>query len=122
MSFKRTYNRLGLVWLFFYCNFRGKVTLDGFFAVILRQLIQQLPSIPKDMETLYEANLDSGTRLTLEKVLTALDSALLEFSRTFIVIDALDECELPGDSRKRIAFMLTFGTTGPNETLSARTP
>lgn len=39
---------------FFYCIFREKVTLDGLLAVILRQLIRQLPSIPKDMETLLE--------------------------------------------------------------------
>lgn len=58
------------------------------------------------METIYKANFNSGTRLTLGKVLTALDSSLLEFSRTFIVIDALDECELPGDSRKKLLMEL----------------
>ena len=84
---------------FFNCNFREKAILDGVFAVLLQQLTQQLPSTvyPRGYGELYEANLDSETRLTLVKVLAALDSALLGFSRTFIVIDALNECELPGD-------------------------
>ncbi|KAL4798333.1 ankyrin repeat-containing domain protein [Aspergillus venezuelensis] len=59
--------------VFFYCNFREKTTLDEILGILLRQLAQQ-QAVP----------------------LSALETL------TFIVLDALDEYQLPGGQRRRL--------------------
>ncbi|CAI7643775.1 unnamed protein product [Penicillium pancosmium] len=89
---------------FFFCNFREKVTLDEMLATLLKQLVRQQSSIPRCLTSLFERR----ARLTTSDIITGLKSASSTFFKVFIVIDALDECYLPDNLRKR--FLLELRT------------
>ncbi|KAL4963059.1 ankyrin repeat-containing domain protein [Aspergillus stella-maris] len=87
---------------FFYCNFREKTNLDEILGILLRQLVQQQAVLPSALETLYEQHVELRTRLSVDECLTLLDYLITVAPRTFIVLDALDECQLPGGQRRRL--------------------
>lgn len=97
---------------------------DNLLLSILKQLAQIRLSLPSCITALYEQHKDKGTRPSLEAVSSALQSVIGTYSRTFIVIDALDECADINDCRSRfLAEILSlrmksavniFATTRPN--------
>ncbi|CAJ0549768.1 Ff.00g033810.m01.CDS01 [Fusarium sp. VM40] len=90
----RFYGDLDTGLAYIYCNFerRDQQTPDQLFACILKQLAGCLPSLPAAIESLYEAHRIERTRPSLQQVLDTIQAVIVEFSRVFIVIDALDEC------------------------------
>ncbi|KAL4808146.1 ankyrin repeat-containing domain protein [Aspergillus unguis] len=87
---------------FFYCNFRENTSLLGIFGALLRQFVQKLPVIPEKLETIYKQHLGAGAAITVNECLDLLASVLAVFPRSFIVLDALDECQVPVVQRKRL--------------------
>jgi hypothetical protein len=65
---------------------------DSLLASILRQLVQGMVSVPDDIMALYDKHKVKGTRLSWGEISKCLRSAVRQFSRVFVVIDALDEC------------------------------
>lgn len=90
---------VGIAYIYF--NFRQKdiQTTDHLLASILKQLAQGRPSLPADIQALY-GNRTRGTRPSLSELSKALRSLIASYSRIFIIMDALDECD--GDSRPSI--------------------
>ncbi|KAJ5752462.1 hypothetical protein N7520_009379 [Penicillium odoratum] len=84
---------------FFYCEFRERVTLESILSCILGQLARKLPVFPEPLEDLYDDHLETRTRPSASSLLEALDITISRFIKVFIVIDALDECILPGGTR-----------------------
>jgi hypothetical protein len=84
-----------------YCNFRRQHEQKpvDLFASLLKQLIQGLPSIPQSIQRLYEEHQQKRTRLLFDEILQALQSVAADYSKTFIIIDALDECREGGQKR-----------------------
>ena len=83
---------IGIAYL--YCNFRqeqGQKPID-LLASLLGQFIQGQPSIPKSMKSLYERHKVKRTRPSFNEISEVLQSTMTSYSRTFIIIDALDEC------------------------------
>jgi Cdc6-like AAA superfamily ATPase len=92
---------VGIAYL--YCNFRRQheqKPLD-LLASILKQLLQSQPSIPDNVKRLYEDCKAKRTYPSIEGISKALQSVIADRSRTFIIIDALDECQVSdGGCRK----------------------
>lgn len=61
-------------------------------AIILKQLIQERPSVSDSVNALYELHVERGTRPSFDELSKSLRSVLGHYSRVFIIIDALDEC------------------------------
>ncbi|CAG8373201.1 unnamed protein product [Penicillium salamii] len=80
---------------FFYCNFREKVNLNEMLSSLLKQLVRQQSSIPKCLVDPFSKK----ARLTTSDFMTCLKSMFSKFSKVFIVVDALDECDLPDNQR-----------------------
>ncbi|KAF7345856.1 putative ankyrin repeat protein [Mycena venus] len=59
-------------------------------AAIWQQLVVTTPISPR-VSKLYQKHRAQGTSLSLQEVYSVLHSAIQEFSRVFIVVDALDE-------------------------------
>lgn len=78
---------------YIYCNIerREQQTPEELFACILKQLAECLPSLPAAVQSLYDAHRSERTRPSLQQILDTLQAVIIEFSRVFIVIDALDE-------------------------------
>ncbi len=78
---------------FTYCNFRKKAgqSAHDLLASILRQLLFRVSELPSEVEKTYEACQTSRKQATFQELIVCLGATLSSFSRTFIVIDALDE-------------------------------
>jgi ankyrin repeat protein len=91
----------GIVYL--YCNFRRQYEqkLKDLFASLLKQFIQERPSIPDSVEILYRRHKDKRTRPSLDESLGVLQSVAATYSRVFIIVDALDECQISDGCRQK---------------------
>jgi Cdc6-like AAA superfamily ATPase len=89
---------------YIYCNFRRhyEQNLTDLLASLAKQLIQALPSVPQSIQRLYEQHYPKRTRLSLNEISQVLQSAVLNYSKAFIVIDALDECQSSGGARNQL--------------------
>ncbi|KAF4949959.1 hypothetical protein FGADI_8560 [Fusarium gaditjirri] len=88
------HKKIGLAYV--YCNFRRQEeqTAKELLACVLKQLLQSLPTLPESILSLH----NTGSRPSLEDISSTLMFVAKSFSRVFIVIDALDEC----DSRVKV--------------------
>lgn len=89
-----------------YCNFKrhNEQRLQDLLTNLLKQLAQGLPSLPDAVKMLYHQHRGGGTRPSIEEISKALHSVSSHFSRLFIVIDALDECQTSNGLRTRILY------------------
>ncbi|KAL1835780.1 hypothetical protein VTJ49DRAFT_6085 [Mycothermus thermophilus] len=90
--------RIGVAFL--YCNFRRKheQQAEDLIANLLKQLAGGIFPLPQPVTALHRSN----SRPSLEKLLGALsDVAALYEDGVFVVVDALDECQLSEMNRSR---------------------
>ncbi|KAM3502736.1 hypothetical protein MY10362_004646 [Beauveria mimosiformis] len=80
---------------YIYCNFQSqeKQKIDHLLASLLRQLAQRWPYLPQEVKFLYDNHKVKQTKPSVDEISNALQSVARLYSRVFIVIDALDECE-----------------------------
>ena len=88
---------------YIYCNFRrqDEQEVDRLFASLLKQLSQERPPIADIIKTLYGYHKDKRTRPSLHEILGVLQSVAATYSRVFIIVDALDECQISNGCRER---------------------
>ena len=98
---------VGIAYL--YCNFRRQQEQKpaDLFASLLKQLVQEQPSVPESIKGLYMCHKNRRTRPLPDEILKALPSVIRDYSRTFIIIDALDECQV-SDGVRRILLSEIF--------------
>ena len=91
---------VGIAYL--YCNFRRQheQKVGDLVASLLKQLIQGRSSLPDTIKSLYGSHKDKGTRLLFDEISKALQSVVALYSRVFIIIDALDECQVSHNCQK----------------------
>lgn len=84
---------------YIYCNFKRKdeQKIENMMANLLKQLVQAMSSFPDALKQLYENHCKNGTRPTLQETYQTLRSVASAYSRVFIVVDALDECQTSND-------------------------
>jgi hypothetical protein len=85
---------IGIAYL--YCNFRRQHEQKpiDLIASLLKQLLQDLSSMPDNVESLDKHHKAKRTRPSIEDISKALQSVVADYSRTFIIVDALDECQV----------------------------
>ncbi|KAH7244492.1 uncharacterized protein BKA55DRAFT_692292 [Fusarium redolens] len=86
---------------FIFCNFRRhhEQTLEDLLAALLKQLTQQQSVVQSGVTELYNSCKKKGGRPSVEKLSTALQCVSALFSRTFLIIDALDKCQTTSGCR-----------------------
>ena len=89
---------------YIYCNFRRHQEQKAvdLLASLLKQFVQKSPSVPQSLRRLYEYYRSKPSRPSFDELLQALQSIIPEYSKAFIVIDALDECQDADGGRKRL--------------------
>lgn len=97
----RNNKSVGIAYL--YCNFRRQHEQkpEDLITSLLKQLLQKLSSVPGSVKVLYNQHKDKQTQTSLDEMLKTLESVIATFSRVYIFIDALDECQLSGGCRPR---------------------
>lgn len=91
---------IGIAYL--YCNFRQQDTQKpaDLLLSLLKQLLQEQP-MPESIKSLYEHHSRKRTRPSLEEISKVLRSVIANYSRTFLIIDALDECQVSDGGHRR---------------------
>jgi hypothetical protein len=91
---------VGITYL--YCNFQRQQEQKPIhlIASILKQLIQRQPSVPENVISLYKHHYNERTRPLFNEISEALHSTVSNYSTAFMIIDALDECQVSDVSRK----------------------
>ena len=83
---------VGIAYL--YCNFRQQQDQKpaDLLASLLGQLVQGQPSVSSSVKSLHERYRAKRARPSFDEISKVLQSTIASYSRTFIIIDALDEC------------------------------
>lgn len=86
-----------------YCNFRQKdqQKMDDLLASLLKQLAQGQSSLPGCVKDLYDRHKQKQTRPSSDEISRALHLVSNMYSKVFIVVDALDECQTSDGCRAR---------------------
>ena len=82
---------IGIVYLF--CTYRDRLqqTPANLLGSLLKQLLQHKQTIPETLRNTYQLHINQGTRPSVDEIFSLLQSEITEFTRVYIVIDALDE-------------------------------
>ena len=88
---------------YIYCNFRRKdeQKINDLLASLLKQLSQGQLSLPGSVQDLHDRHKDKQTRPSLDEISRTLQSVAESYSRLFVIVDALDECQVSNSCCKR---------------------
>ena len=88
---------------YIYCNFRryDEQKAVDLLASLLKQLSQSMSSLLGPVKVLYDKHKHTRIRPSLEEIVRALESVAASYSRVYVVVDAIDECQASNDCRKR---------------------
>jgi hypothetical protein len=92
---------IGIAYL--YCNFKRQQEQKpaDLLSSLLKQLVQEQSSVSESVKSLYERHKDKGSHPSLEEILKSLHSIATDYSRVFILIDALDEFQISNADRRK---------------------
>ena len=88
---------------YIYCHFRrqDEQKINDLLASLLKQLAGCQPSLPTSVKDLYDRHTTKRSRPSLDEIIGALQSVAATYSRVFILVDALDECQIADGCRQR---------------------
>ncbi|KAF4626835.1 hypothetical protein G7Y89_g11321 [Cudoniella acicularis] len=88
---------------YLYCNFwrRDEQKAKDLLMSLLKQLTQSQSSLPESVKSLYDRHRDKRTRPLLDEISRTLQSVAGIYSRVFLIVDALDECQVSDGNRTR---------------------
>ena len=97
---------VGIAYIF--CNYKKKEeqTLLQLSGSLLKQLVQQMKSIPDGLLKCYEMHLKLSTPPSIKEISDLLKNETLTFKKRFIIVDALDEFSDDNGSRSQLLKML----------------
>lgn len=86
-----------------YCNFQRQSDqkLENLLGSLLGQLCQGQSSLPDSLKSLYDNRKERQTRPLSDEISRTLQSVATLYSRVFIIVDALDECQASDGCRTR---------------------
>jgi NACHT domain len=84
---------VALVYFYFDFNDIGKQRYENMIRSLITQLSTQGPSRSEALETLFSSCMNGIRQPTSSALLTTLQKMIQETDETFIILDALDECE-----------------------------
>ena len=93
--------KVGIAYI--YCNFRrqGEQKLEDLLASLLKQLAQEQLYLPDSIKDLYDCHKKKRTRPSADEISRALRSVAINFARLFLIVDALDECQITDRCRSK---------------------
>ncbi|KAM0544534.1 hypothetical protein ACHAPJ_011751 [Fusarium lateritium] len=90
---------------YLYCDFRRKDEQDivSLLAGLLKQLSETQDPLPEEMQQLYVEYKKSQNRPSRSELMAAMTKAIGRYSQVYIIIDALDECQIAGCRTKLLS-------------------
>lgn len=119
----------GIAYIYF--DYRQKEeTPERLLRNLLKQLAQKRSSLPTCISAMYKQDTDQGIPPSLEAISLALQIVARDYSKIFILIDAIDECTNYNDCRTRFIEEILnlrnksaaniFATSRPNTEIANR--
>ncbi|UKZ78861.1 hypothetical protein TrVFT333_006607 [Trichoderma virens FT-333] len=91
---------VGIAYIYFNFWQQEEHKVEDLFASLLKQLTRGQSSLPASVKDLYDQHKGKGTRPSLDKISKVLQSVIrVCYSKVFIIIDALDECQASDNCR-----------------------
>jgi hypothetical protein len=90
---------VGIAYLYYNFRRQHEQKVEDLLTSLLKQLTQGRSSLPDTIKSLYDSHQAKRT-LSFDEISRALQSVVSMYSRVFIVIDALDECQVSRNCRK----------------------
>lgn len=92
-----------------YCDYKDQAaqTTENLVACLARQLIENRKMLPQQLEELYKVREQQKIRPSLDELKRLLIALCDPHKRTYIVVDALDECE---EVKERRRFLTLLGS------------
>jgi Cdc6-like AAA superfamily ATPase len=84
---------IGIAYIYFNFRRQDEQKIDDLLASLLKQLAEGQPFLPVTVKDLYNRHITKRTRPSLEEISASLQAVATSYSRVFIIIDALDECQ-----------------------------
>ncbi|RPA74608.1 hypothetical protein BJ508DRAFT_215227 [Ascobolus immersus RN42] len=80
--------------VYLYCNYRRRDQQDpaDLLTSLAAQLAEKTETMPIQLQTLYEQHNKKKTRPRISELEGLVESLLCSFEKTYVVVDALDEC------------------------------
>ncbi|KAI1754892.1 hypothetical protein F4782DRAFT_464491 [Xylaria castorea] len=105
---QRADRSIGVCYVFL--NFRqsDEQKLEHLMAGLLKQLAQTQIGLSESVKSLGGQHMSKAKSPSISELRQALSSVVAEFSRVFVVIDALDECQTDNCQREFISELLNF--------------
>ncbi|OAR03155.1 hypothetical protein LLEC1_07140 [Akanthomyces lecanii] len=99
-------SEIGIAYI--YCNFQRQheQKVDDLLASMLKQLTQCRSSLPESVKILYDRHKTKRTRPSIDEISGHLRFVASMYSRVFLIVDALDECQASDGRRTRFLFEL----------------
>ena len=92
---------VGLAWLYFSYDEQEAQTIENLLSNLLLQLVQKRGQISDSVFSSYKMHSLNRTRPSMREYTGLLQEELRKFSKTFLIIDALDECPTQNNRRGR---------------------
>lgn len=87
------HGKTGVAYIYFSFRRKNEQTIDHVIRCLLKQLARGLSSLPKDVKYLHEREQEQGTQPSSDDIFAALQTCSAAYSRVFVILDALDECQ-----------------------------
>ncbi|KAL7783000.1 ankyrin repeat-containing domain protein [Trichoderma afarasin] len=86
-------SEIGIIYVYFNYNRHEDQDFQKLIASLLKQLAGSLHQLPESTKQLYNEHSKKRTRASLKELKTDFKSVLKEYTKVFIILDALDECQ-----------------------------
>ncbi|KAJ5908597.1 hypothetical protein N7495_001279 [Penicillium taxi] len=96
---------VGLVYFYFYFHEEQKQSVEGLLLSFIIQLAYQQEKLTVQFRSLCDDFKERRGRLRGEKLLNALHATIEQFSRVYLILDALDEC---GEQQEVMSLIADF--------------
>lgn len=110
-------NNVGVAFIYNNYNRHKDQTVTKLLAAILKQLVRERPLYGEPVKNLHTEHADRGTDPSLDEICNALNSVLNNYSKTYIILDALDECTDDNGTRSNLISILRNLQIGTNTSL-----
>ncbi|KAI9762012.1 MAG: hypothetical protein M4579_000648 [Chaenotheca gracillima] len=92
---------IGIAWIYFDYRDQDRQILINLVASLVQQLARTCEDSWERLSSLYDAFVNHGTRPTLEDLSEILQLQTTSFDKTFLIVDALDECSEREETRRK---------------------
>jgi len=113
---------VGIAYIYFNFRWTNKQKLDDLLSSLLKQLAEGQSSVPDSVKELYGRYVETQRRPPEQELLEALRNVASLYSKLFLVVDALDECQVSDGCRNAFieALINLQASTGVNLFMTSR--